>query len=159
MDDLVPPAYGAPEGPLCTRGELLERFIRGEGTGRGGRLRVEGSMLITESGAVAALLVGPHAVLVRGTGALEDPAAEVSGELTAAGLALVEADPLLADVVAMMACGLLGTRWDLWGRDVVIAREGLRRAAAGDVAVDLGQVERRVAEDGVIAAYESQWRP
>ncbi|CAN5389796.1 hypothetical protein BH23ACT9_BH23ACT9_31820 [soil metagenome] len=154
MDDFVPPAYGIPAGPRLDAAPLVAAFASGQDDGHCDTLRVEGDLLVTGTGGVAAIRLAAGAVLVRGRGALVDPAADVRPQLLDAGLRAFQDDPPLADVVALMSCGLRGTPWDLWGRDAQQAVGALERAATGDVGVDLGATADRLHTDLGIADYE-----
>ena len=133
---------------------VVRGFVDGAAEGRSEALRAEGDLLITTGGAITALRLRPAVLLVRAPGVLADPDAEIRPLLTAAGLALQQADPPLADVVALMRAALRGTPWDLWGRGERESVEALERAATGDVDVDLGATAARLHDDLVLADYD-----
>lgn len=157
MDDFVPPAYGLPVGPKRDREDLIRRFLAGSTSGHSTDLRAEGTMLITTQGAVAALRLAADVVLVRGHGLLQEEGADIRAPLQAQGFHVVQEDPVLADVVALMMCGLRGTAWNLWGKADRSAVSALEQAATGDVAVELSATEAVLATDLAIVDFEAQF--
>ena len=128
------PPYGTAPGPLVDDATVLADFALRAEAGHSSLLHVEGPTLVADGDMAAGLWIGPGVVLVRID--LPDDLAEVKTSLeeslAAAGLERLDEDSLLAGPVALQELGLRLSNWDLWGTDIDVAFEALRRGAVGD---------------------------
>ena len=144
-DEITPfvlpqPPYGAAPGPLVEDEAVLEAYARNGGeVGHSSLLHVEGASLVADGDVAAGLWIAENVLLVR-VDLPEDllhVRASLARALEAAGLQCLDEESLLAGPVALQVLGFRLSTWDLWGNDIEVAFEALRRAAVGDQAVRL----------------------
>lgn len=128
MPGVVRPPYGKPTGPLAHDRDLIASFVAGARTGYSDRFHIEEDTLLVERFVPVAIRLAPGSILIR----TDYPDGGAQEFAVRAGLALVDAEPPLATVVALQALGLPAASWNLWsshGRDQ--AQAALSSCAAG----------------------------
>ncbi len=127
-------AAGEPVGEASSDSEVLHGFADGAREGASPCLHIENEVLYASGWWTLAIRLDAGVFLVR-----TDPHATTTDRITEElqtlfrrkGLALVDRDPPLADVVTLQAASLIGASWAVWARDPEHAREALRRWAHG----------------------------
>lgn len=137
---LPQPPYGAAPGPLVDDDAVLAAYANNGGeVGHSSLLHVEGASLLADGDVAVGLWIAENVVLVR-VDLPEDllhVGAALAHALEAAGLQRLDEQSLLAGPVALQVLGFRLSTWDLWGADLEIAFEALRRAAVGEQAIRL----------------------